>query len=91
MVGMSGKAMRDAVPPAGTAIREAIRGIEQSEGHVAGVCGLLGAVRDALAEPKHRHAVSGITLCCKYAEDKELQFPPPTASARMVSPVSAPK
>jgi len=60
MVGMSGKAMRDAIPPAGTAIREAICGVVQSVVHGGGVCGLFGALRDALATPKHGGAVSGI-------------------------------
>lgn len=36
---MSGKAMQDAVPPLGTALREVTRKFEESEGH-ARVCGL---------------------------------------------------
>lgn len=38
MEGVSGKAIRDAVPPGGT-VRVVTRKIKESEGHVAG-CGL---------------------------------------------------
>src|ERR1700722_14951903 len=46
---MSGKAM--SVPPAGT-VREVTRRIEESEGHVARVCGLLVTRVEAFAAPK---------------------------------------
>src|SRR5215475_10709639 len=55
----SGKAIRDAVPPARTAICEVTLFVEESEGHT--VCGLLVQVENAFAEPKRSRNVIDIT------------------------------
>jgi hypothetical protein len=48
---MSGKAMQNSVPPAGT-VRVVMRRIEESEGHVAEFAASLLSITEALAAPK---------------------------------------
>ena len=62
MVGNSGKAMQDAVPPARTT-KEVTLFVEESEGHTS-FYGLLVHVDSAFAEPKMRGFVIAIT--CSY-------------------------
>jgi hypothetical protein len=52
---MSGKAMHETVPPAGTAIWEMLNALE-SEGHVAFVRPLLLPIEEALLKPKETRA-----------------------------------
>jgi hypothetical protein len=47
---MSGKAMYQSIPPGGTD-QEMTRRIDASEGHGAGVCGLLVLYKEALVAP----------------------------------------
>jgi hypothetical protein len=58
---MSGKAMQVAAPPAGTALRDVTRRIEEREGHVAEYAASLLTVREAFAAPKIRVGVIRVT------------------------------
>jgi len=55
-VGMSGKAMYQSIPPGGTD-QEMTRRIGASEGHGAGVCGLLVLYKEALVAPNREAAI----------------------------------
>ena len=54
VVGDLGKAMQVTVPPAGSALRELMRRIEESEGHVAEFAASLLPLEEALAAPKQK-------------------------------------
>ena len=71
MVGVSGKAMQDTVPPAGTACQEAMRGVE-SEGHKS-VRPLLDRER-SICRTKVRNLVIRITALRKARVSRHLRW-----------------
>lgn len=65
--------MQDAVLQQATAIWEVTLKLEESEGHTQIAASLLH-VENALAQPKHRRAVSGVTLIPNISGNQQLRI-----------------
>ena len=61
--------MQHAAPPAGTAIRELSRIVEESEGHVLEVAASFVTQRTALAEPKVSNSLIPLMPICKFMKN----------------------